>query len=78
MPYLPDPNYARSTDLSITEHPKWRASELPDWIEPAEFRAPKSRDDWNDYIKKLISEPGGGGRIRPWFFRVTIPFVGSQ
>jgi hypothetical protein len=57
LPYLPDLNYARSTDLSTSENPKWRASELPDWIEPAEFRAPESRDDWNDYIKKLIPRP---------------------
>ena len=54
LPYLPDLNYARSTDLSTTENPKWRASELPDWFGTAEFRAPESRDDWNDYIKKLI------------------------
>ena len=39
------------------ENPKWRASELPDWIEPADFRVPDSRDDWNDYIKKLIPRP---------------------
>jgi hypothetical protein len=57
LPYLPDLSYARSTDLSTTENPQWRASELPDWIEPAELRAPESKDDWNDYIKKLIPRP---------------------
>jgi hypothetical protein len=57
LPYLPDLNYARSTDLSTAENPQWRASELPDWVEPAEFRVPESRDDWNDYIKKLIPRP---------------------
>jgi hypothetical protein len=57
LPYLPDLNYARSTDLSTIENPKWRASELPDWIEPADFKAPDSRDDWNDYIKKLVPRP---------------------
>ena len=30
---------------------------MPDSVEPAEFRAPESRDDWNDYIKKLIPRP---------------------
>jgi hypothetical protein len=57
LPYLPDLNYARSTDLSTVENPRWRASELPDWIEPADFKAPASRDDWNDYIKKLVPRP---------------------
>jgi hypothetical protein len=57
LPYLPDLNYARSTDLSTTENPEWRASELPDWIEPAEFEAPESGEDWNDYVKKLIPRP---------------------
>lgn len=28
LPYLPDLSYARSTDLSTTENPQWRASEL--------------------------------------------------
>ena len=57
LPYLPDLNYARSSELSTAGNPKWRASELPDWIEPAEFQAPDSRDDWNDYIKKLLPRP---------------------
>lgn len=57
LPYLPDLNYARYTDLSTIENPKWRASELPDWIEPADFKAPESRDDWDDYIKKLVPRP---------------------
>lgn len=57
LPYLPDLNYARSTDLSTVDNPKWRASELPDWIEPADFQAPESRDDWNDHIKKLVPRP---------------------
>jgi hypothetical protein len=52
--YLPDLNYARSTDVSTTENPQWRVSESPDWVEPTEFRVPESRDNWNDYIKKLI------------------------
>jgi hypothetical protein len=57
LPYLPDLNYARSTDLSTIGNPQWRASDLPDWIEPADFKAPESRDDWNDYIKKLVPRP---------------------
>ena len=57
LSHLPDLNYARSADLSTIENPKWRASELPDWIEPADFKVPLSRDDWNDYIKRLIPRP---------------------
>jgi hypothetical protein len=61
LPYLPDLNFARSADLSTLENPKWRASELPDWIEPADFKAPESRDDWNDFIKKLLPGPKATG-----------------
>jgi hypothetical protein len=65
LPYLPELNYARPADLSTLENPKWRASELPDWIEPADFKPPESREDWNDYIKKLLPRPktiGTSGR----------------
>lgn len=57
LPYLPDLNYARPSDLSTQKNPKWKASELPDWIGPADFKPPKSRDDWNDYIKHLVPHP---------------------
>ncbi len=57
LPYLPDLNYARPKDISSVNNPRWRASELPEWIGPADFHAPESRDDWNDYIKSLVPRP---------------------
>lgn len=57
LPYLPDLNYARPQDLSTIDNRQWRASDLPEWIGPANFHAPDSRDEWNDYLKKLIPRP---------------------